>query len=62
MHHRRQGTATLTLALLPVLHAGDANAGAELGAWLAQEVALIALATSALAVAIPRARAAGERL
>jgi hypothetical protein len=53
---------SVLLALLPVLHAGDVNAGAQLGRWLALQAALIALATCALAVAIARARAAGERL
>ena len=51
------------LLLLPLLHAGDVvGGGAEPGAWLALQCALVALAGCALAVAIPRTRAAGESL
>ena len=54
---------SLLLLALPLLHAGDLAGGAvELGAWVAAQCALVALATYALAVAIPRTRAAGERL
>jgi hypothetical protein len=54
---------TALLLALPVLYAGDlSGSGAELGAWLALQVALLALAAYALAVAIPLARASRERL
>jgi hypothetical protein len=52
---------SLLLLALPVLHAGDLNGGA-LAPWTAMMVALAALAAYALAVAVPLARQARERL
>jgi hypothetical protein len=52
---------SLLLLALPVLHAGDL-AGGPLAPWLALMGVLAALAAYALAVAIPLARAANERL
>jgi hypothetical protein len=54
---------SVLLLALPLLHPGDGLGGpVELGVWLAVQCALVALAVYALAVAIPRARARGERL
>jgi hypothetical protein len=54
---------TALLLLLPVLHSGDlADGGLRLGAWLVLQLALLALALYALAVAGPLARRAAERL
>ncbi len=54
---------SLLLLLLPVLHPADVvGYGAELGAWLVVQVALVAVSTYALVVAIPLMRAAGDRL
>jgi hypothetical protein len=49
------------LLLLPLLHRDDL-AGGALTAWLALQLGLAALAGYALAVAVPLARRAGERL
>jgi hypothetical protein len=54
---------SVLLLALPLLHPGDGLGGAvELGAWVAVQCALVALAAYALAVAIPASRSAGERL
>jgi hypothetical protein len=54
---------TAFLLLLPVLHSGDlADHGMRLGAWLVLQIALLALAVYALAVAAPLARRAREHL
>jgi hypothetical protein len=53
---------SLLLLLLALLHAGDlVGGGVELGAWVAGQCALVALAAFALVVGL-RARAAGELL
>ena len=54
---------SLLLLLLPVLHTNDfAAMSPELGAWLAVQTALSALAIYALVTCVPLARATGERL
>ena len=52
---------SLLLLALPLLHAGDL-AGGPLGPWVALQLVLVALAAYALALAVPLARAAHERL
>lgn len=53
---------SMLLLALPVLHADQISAGTGLNAWLAMQIALVALAGYALLRALPIMRVAGERL